>query len=185
MIQLSFTLDTCYSRWPPPRTCINTRHPSSECFYTLYKMSSRHIELSFSGSKVQYSSRHQLHDSRPQKDFNPLTARLQVNSTASLALLRCEFWVVFTRVGSAARVATLYYFTVTLKHAICWRLLLSSRPLSAEVLSQFVLLQCILSMGSHVKGIAVLGLLVLRKKIIKRDRCEWGNVYTRCLLECR
>jgi hypothetical protein len=47
-----------------------------------------------------------LYASRPQKDF--LTARLYVNSTALLASLRCEFWFVITRLGSAVRVTTLY-----------------------------------------------------------------------------
>jgi hypothetical protein len=44
-------------------------------------------------------------------------------STALLALLHCEFWAVFTRVGAAARAATLYDFALTLKHAIWWLLL--------------------------------------------------------------
>jgi hypothetical protein len=59
-----------------------------------------------------------LHASRPRKDFTPLTARQQVNSTALLALLCCELRAVFTRLGSAVCVATLYDFSVTLKHEI-------------------------------------------------------------------
>jgi hypothetical protein len=52
---------------------------------------------------------------------SPLTARLQVASTALLALLRCEFWAVFTRLVSAVCVATLCNFAVTLKPSIWWR----------------------------------------------------------------
>jgi hypothetical protein len=62
-----------------------------------------------------------LHTSRPRKDFTPLTARLQVTSTALLALLRCEFWAVFTCLGSAVRIETLQDSSVTLKHALWWR----------------------------------------------------------------
>jgi hypothetical protein len=57
-----------------------------------------------------------LHASRPRKDFNfppPLTALL--------ALLRCEFCAVFTRLCSSVHFATLYDFAVTMKHAIWWR----------------------------------------------------------------
>jgi hypothetical protein len=40
------------------------------------------------------------------------------NSTALLPLLHCKLRAVFTHLGSAVRVATLYDFAVTLKHAI-------------------------------------------------------------------
>jgi hypothetical protein len=59
-----------------------------------------------------------LYASRPRDDFTPTFRATQVNSTALFALLRCEFWAVFTSLGSAVLVATLYDFAVTLKHAI-------------------------------------------------------------------
>jgi hypothetical protein len=72
------------------------------------------------GPECRTSHKRRQHASRTQTDFTPppLTARLQFNSTALLTLLRCEFWAVFTRLGSAVRVATLYYFDVTFKRAI-------------------------------------------------------------------
>jgi hypothetical protein len=44
-----------------------------------------------------------------------------------LSSLRYEFWAVFTRLGSAVCFATLYDFTVTLKYATWWRLLIPGR----------------------------------------------------------
>jgi hypothetical protein len=71
-----------------------------------------------------YSSRHQTACFKATEGLHPpLAALLKVNSTALLALLRCEFWGVFTRPGSAFRVSTLYDFVVTLKHTVWWRLL--------------------------------------------------------------
>jgi hypothetical protein len=58
---------------------------------------------------------------RTSRPPSPLTALLQVTNTAFTALLRCEFWAVFTRMNSALRAANFYYFAVTLKHAIWWR----------------------------------------------------------------
>jgi hypothetical protein len=56
-----------------------------------------------------------LHASRPRRN---LTLPLPL-----LDLLRWELWAVFTRLGSTLCVTTLYDSAVTLKHAICWRLL--------------------------------------------------------------
>jgi hypothetical protein len=67
--------------------------------------------------KLCFSSSHQITCFKARKDFTPLPR------TALLALLRCEFWAVFTRLSSAVRVATLYDISVTLKHAIWWLLL--------------------------------------------------------------
>jgi hypothetical protein len=61
-----------------------------------------------------------LRASRPRKDLIPLIARLQVTSKALLDSLLWEFWAVFTRLGSAVPLATLYDFTVTFKHAVWW-----------------------------------------------------------------
>jgi hypothetical protein len=60
-----------------------------------------------------------LHGLRPREDSTALTPRLHVSSTAFLALLRCKFRDVFTHLGSAVLVATMYDFVVTLKHANC------------------------------------------------------------------
>jgi hypothetical protein len=56
----------------------------------------------------------------------PVTTLPEVNGTALLALLRCEFWAVFTYLGSAVLVTTLCGLFVTLKHAVWLRLLRSS-----------------------------------------------------------
>jgi hypothetical protein len=53
----------------------------------------------------------------------PLATWPYVTTTASLALQRCDFWAVFTRLGSAVRVATLPDFSMGLKHAVWWQLL--------------------------------------------------------------
>jgi hypothetical protein len=50
-----------------------------------------------------------------------ITIVAEVNSTALLALLPYEFCAVFTLLGSAVRVVTLYDFAVTTKHAIWWQ----------------------------------------------------------------
>jgi hypothetical protein len=49
-----------------------------------------------------------LHASRPWEDFIPPKLLLWVINTALLALLRCKFWAVFTRLSSVVRVTTLY-----------------------------------------------------------------------------
>jgi hypothetical protein len=54
-----------------------------------------------------------LHASKPRKGFAPFTAQPDVTSAALLASLHCELWTVFTRLGSAVRVATLYDFALT------------------------------------------------------------------------
>jgi hypothetical protein len=61
-----------------------------------------------------------LQASRPGRTSRPLAC---CSSTATLALLRCEFWRAITRLGAAVRAATVHRFVVTLKHAIWWRLL--------------------------------------------------------------
>jgi hypothetical protein len=66
-----------------------------------------------------YAGSHQIARFKPTEEHNPSTTRPQVKSAA---LLRCEVWAVFARLGSSVRVAALYG-GVTLKHAVCWRLL--------------------------------------------------------------
>jgi hypothetical protein len=64
-----------------------------------------------------------LQASRPQKDFTPLTAPLQVNTTALLALPCCKFWAVFTCLGSTVHVAMLYNVLSVYKNEIWLQLL--------------------------------------------------------------
>lgn len=54
-------------------------------------------------------------------NHQPLTARLYVNATALISLLRCEFWAAFIRLESAVRIATFHDFDAILKDAISWR----------------------------------------------------------------
>lgn len=71
-------------------------------------------------SLVHSRSRHQ----KPRRTLRRLTELVLVNGTAKLALIRYEFWVVFTLLGPAVRVENFYYFSVTLKHKILWLILL-------------------------------------------------------------
>jgi hypothetical protein len=63
-----------------------------------------------------------LHASRSWKDLKAPPPQ-PLDSVTSTALLLCELWTVFTRPCSAVRVATVYDFSVTLKHAVWWLLL--------------------------------------------------------------
>jgi hypothetical protein len=64
-----------------------------------------------------------LHDSRSRKKFAfPLTARPWDIASALIAYLRCEFWSVFTHLGSAVRVEKLNGYGVTRNRADWWRL---------------------------------------------------------------
>jgi hypothetical protein len=63
-----------------------------------------------------YGSPHQTACSKATKWLPlPVPRATKVNSAALLALLRCEFWAVFTLLDSAVRVPALYDFAVALK----------------------------------------------------------------------
>jgi hypothetical protein len=122
-----------YSALPVNHLMILPAASLLECTLDCYKLASPHITFGVQMNKeLTTVVIIKLHVSRPRKDFNPpphpaspYHAALRQTSTALPALLRREFWTVFTGLCSAVRVATVYDIAVALKHAIWWRLLKS------------------------------------------------------------
>lgn len=89
--------------------------------------------------------------------------------TALQALLRCDFWAVFTRLVSVVRVATLYGFAVAIKHLIWWQK--SGHSL--------------LWMGVTVRQIFPHYIFVYRAAVTTLTKCYWHYRWpVSCVYQC-